>query len=92
MIKFTQAMTTFITDYALDEYINAEFGSLLDSQFETGREIEANSDTYLLYTIKKGEEVEDIHCHYTNKVYAFLQMMVEAGTIPEGKIVVDCTW
>jgi len=92
MIKFTQAMTTFIKDYDLDEYINAEFGSMLDCHFETACEVEANSDTYLAYTIQKGEQVENLHCEYTNRVYAFLQMMVNAGTIPEGKIVVDCTW
>lgn len=92
MIKFTQEPTTFIKWYDFDNYVNSEFGCMLECQFETRFEVEANSDTYLLYTVKKGEEVEDLQCEYTNKVYAFLQMMVEAGTIPEGKIVVDCTW
>jgi hypothetical protein len=65
---------------------------MLDETFEVEAEAETSSDTYLVYDIRKGREAYDLMCEYTCKIPAFLQMMVEAGTIPEGKIVVDCTW
>jgi hypothetical protein len=91
-MKFVTEPATFILAYELDNYINSEFAFFLERNFETACEVEANSDTYLVYTIKKGDEVEDVYCDYTNKVVAFLQLMVNAGTLPAGKIVIDCTW